>query len=147
MGLRDLIPDDAGDNRGGRPPEGNQDGKEPYGDPFIPTKDTKEWWRKIWNKFVSGEKPTPEEISMMADHTHLFPWDLKMHIEKHGIFRFDWEHMPEDYPSDSALADWLEEEGVESNFIEEVKAQREGYSKDSGLFSLVENAKEETRED
>lgn len=147
MGLRDLIPDDAGDNRGGRPPSESKGPKKLPGKPFTVSKDSKEFWQEVWDRFVSGNEPTMEEIGQMADYTHVFPWDLKIYIEKWDIFEFDWDHMPEDYPSDSFLAEMLEDKGIENDFTERVKAEREGYSQGSGLFSLVENAKGEDAED
>lgn len=147
MGLKDLIPDDVGESRGGRPAEGI-DGppKQLHGEPFMVSNDSEEYWRSIWDRFVSGDEPTPEEIGQMADHTHLFPWDLRIYLEKWGIFDFDWEQIPEDYPTNSFLVQMLEEEGVENDFTEAVRAEQEGYSRDSGLFGLVENARRE-RED
>lgn len=146
MGLRDLIPDDAGDNRGGRPKEkGGEERRIPEHN-YRPWEHGEEYWQDVWDRHVDGEDPTLEEISAMVGYSCVFPWDLKIHIESHGIYEFDWDHMPDDYPSDDTLANWLRDRGVVNDFTQRVKARREGYSEDSGLFNLVENAKTD-RED
>lgn len=126
MSLDDLVPDDAGDAKGGRPTE-ERTIRDPDGDPFIPDKNTKEYWQNIWDTYVDGEEPDPDEIAAICDYVHLFPWDVKVHLEEHGIYSFSWEHMPGDYPPHSKLARQLESHGVENDFVR--KARREiGFS-------------------
>lgn len=151
MGLKDLVPDDAGEAKGGRPSEGNNEKRIASETAFRPWKHEEEYWQKVWDENVEGEDPTIEEISDMVGYAVVFPWDLKIHLEAAGIYEFDWEQMPDDYPSDDALANWLRNRGIVNDFTKKnppaktkKKNMFESKSDDKetgGLMGLVENAK------
>lgn len=150
MGLNDLVPDDAGKAKGGRPKEGGKEARIVPEHIYRPWKHRDEYWEKVWEEHVESDEPTLEEITDMVGYSGVFPWDLKIHLEAAEVYEFDWDHMPDDYPSDDALANWLRNKGVINDFTkkhppEKSKTPTFGSKKSeetSGLMGLVENAKE-----
>lgn len=151
MGLEDLVPDDAGEAKGGRPKEGTDGPRVASETAYRPWKHDEEYWQEVWDEHVEGEEPTIDEVADMVGYTCVFPWDLKIHIESAGIYEFDWEQMPDDYPSDDALANWLRNRGVVNEFTKKNPPSKtekssmfgsgSGSDESSGLMGLVENAK------
>lgn len=155
MGLNDLVPDDAGKAKGGRPSEGDGDTEKVPEYWFKPWEHEEEYWQEVWDENVEGEDPTIEEIAAMVDYSCVFPWDVKMFLEKYGIYEFDWGHMPDDYPPDTDLANRLRSEGIINGFTKEhppAKFGRKGGNvnedgsgigeQTSGLLGLIEDAKD-----
>jgi len=119
MGLNDLVPDDAGQAKGGRPEEKPSERKR--AGPTQEQIESEEWWQDMWDDVVSGEEPTPDEMGEMCDRVFMFPWDVKARLESFSIHEFDWEEMDGDYPSAFALAANLEREGVNNDFVQKVR--------------------------
>lgn len=151
MGLRDLIPDDAGDGKGGRPKE---EEKEPNRVGPSPGEiETEEFWINLWEDVVTADEPTVEEVAELCDRTFMFPWDVKIKLEAFGIYEFNWRQIPEDYPPDTNLADKLREQGIVNEFTKQhppsKSKRRKKFGSDdsssssgSGLMGLVEDAKD-----
>lgn len=153
MGLNDLVPDDAGQAKGGRPKEGGPKKRQTSEHWYRPWEHGEEYWQQVWDECVEGEDPTIDEIAAMSDYSCIFPWDLKIFLEKYGIYEFDWEHMPDDYPPDTDMANKLRDEGVINDFTKNHppakfgKKQRNtsaggGEQQSSGLMGLVNDAKD-----
>lgn len=145
MGIEDFRV--APDNKGGRPTKEEQEEEEhsglrSVGDPFYPAKDTEEYWREIWDRYVDGEDPSSQDIASICDYTHLFPWDVKVYIEKWGIYEFDWFQMPEDYPPHSYLKFLLEDEGISNDFTSQVASTDTGEEITGGWAEIINDAKE-----
>lgn len=144
MGIEDFKV--APDNKGGRPSKEEQEeehtGLQHVGDPFYHAKDSEEYWQEIWDSNVDGEEPTSREIASICDYTHLFPWDVKVYVEKWGIYEFDWFQMPDDFPSDSFLKFLLEDEGIENDFTSQVASVDSGEEITGGWAEIINDAKD-----
>lgn len=143
MGIEDFKV--VQDNRGGRPTKEEQEdshrGISQVGDPFYPEKDTKQYWQNLIDRFVAGTTPDADEVASICDHTHLFPWDVKMYLEKHGICSFEWMQMPDDYPPDTYLKFLLEDAGVENDFTNRVASVDSGKELTGGWAEIINDAK------
>lgn len=116
MGLNDLIPDDAGEAKGGRP-KSRELGQtiEPAGEPFLPENDTEEWWAERIED-VTDDNPvledkelqdlkfehTVEVMGSIADLTSVHPVRVRKKLDEHDIMETDWEEYINFY-SDSVL--------------------------------------------
>jgi hypothetical protein len=104
MGLNDLVPDDAGDAKGGRPKErGVGESIEPAGKPYLPTKDSEEWWLDVLDDVAEKEPvldensldemsfhKTVEVIGSISDYVSLHPVYVRQILIEHDIYDTDW---------------------------------------------------------
>lgn len=143
MALEDIVPDDAGEAKGGRPPENRDKEREVRGDPFLPEKDTEEWWSEIYGEFVEGNSPTTEEITRISDYVALRPDVVKRKLKHHGVHEFLFEDIAKSHPSQlpvDKLRRELTGEGVPGR---SKKDDKKDSKESSGLMGLVEDAKRE----
>lgn len=167
MGLNDIVPDDAGEAKGGRPPKKDiGQTREVYGDPFIPEKDNEEWWQEKVDEIVLGDdlfgEETPnsmEEMGMeelekrlaeLSDHIAVNPLDVRTKLDEHGIYETDWSEYMEshaEYYLDSRIPGRGKDEedmkpgGGLLNIEEDPgmgPAAEESDDNEGGLFNLVD---------
>lgn len=154
MGLEAF--DIAPDNKGGRKEKDDEE-EEQYGrrveGTFNPEVDTEEWWRERIEE-VCGElnedddfETNADKIGDLASATAEFPVDVRKRLHKHGIFETDWEEVLDYYPDHVLDSRYPGYDGgnysptVESDpWKSSVDIPNTG-SPDSGLASIVENAK------
>lgn len=99
MGLKDLVPDGAGDAKGGRPEEKGIETREMGWRTFCDDRDTEEWWNKLI-KDVLGFKGVPDEegeelreaLEELAEESHIPVLEVRTKLHEHGIYETDWEH-------------------------------------------------------
>lgn len=142
MSLDDIIPDDAGESKGGRPKEVSKGPPETRGNPFTRGDDNEEYWQEVWDNNVGGDEPSMEEIASMSDYSAVMPWVVMSKLTEHGIYEFDQGYVREDYPSYMKAGAWP---GGINNIDEEAflgKEEKDDTDKNSGLLGLVEDAKD-----
>jgi len=164
MGLEDLIPDDAGNGGGGRP-KSREIGEtiEPAGEPYLPEKDSKEWWLERLED-VEGKEPVLENnditeldfhiqvevIGSLSDYTAVHPVKVRKKLAEHEILETDWEEYIDFYPDavlDSRVphydGDTYTPQITDTSWDDvDYDEQAAEEDVDSGLMSLVEDAKE-----
>lgn len=142
MSLDDLIPDDVGDGKGGRPTEDRKETRTVHGDPYTQEKDTEEWWQEKWDRFVGLGEPKEEDITVLSDHVALRPSTVMQKVTEHDVYEFDQEDVKEDYPLDMKEGHWsgggksyADFRGTDDSTEEDEDTER------SGLLGLVDDAK------
>jgi len=141
MGLNDIVPDDAGDAKGGRPPKPTQESTEhEHGDPFDSGKDNEEYWQKVFDENVDGDDVTHEDMQRMSSYAAVRPSDIMEKMVEYGIYEFTQDDVRDDHPIHMRNGKWeggpkmKEEMGSESSTTF-------GDSSSGGLADLVNDAK------
>ena len=115
--LTNLIPEDAGSGKGGRPK--SKEIGEPVsveGEPYTDDKDSADWWEEVLSD-VAEDEPIIKENSLdelefmkvvdvvgqVSDYTYLAPVEVRKKLSEHDIYETDWERYIEFY--DDALLD------------------------------------------
>ena len=150
MGLEDLIPDGTGTGSGGRPKSRDLgDMREPFGNPFLPERDTEEWWKEQFAEKCKVIPPSDDfetiarKIARLSDWVGLHPVEVRKKLEEHDIYETDWEEY-RNYYDDKHLdsrVPGIDGPPFEHEISDEPWDTTEEREK-SGLHSLIENAKE-----
>lgn len=137
MSLDDIVPDDAGQAKGGRPPKQSVEERDLYGDPFCRGKDTEEYWERVVSKFSSGNSLDIEELMAIMRYTHIGdPMEVRVFIEKHGIMEFDWENLADKYDADRVAA-VLRRNDISNQFVKQHTPSSKAEEASGGLFNVV----------
>lgn len=114
--LTNLIPEDAGSGKGGRPK--SKEIGEPVsveGKPYTDENDSTDWWEEILSD-VAEDEPILEDKSLdeldfqkvvdvvgqVSDYVYLAPVDVRKKLSEHDIYETDWEQYIE-YHNDVLL--------------------------------------------
>lgn len=88
MGLENF--NIAPDNKGGRKPKEERD-ENPYrnveGEPYT-MEHGKDYWKRVWHRFVEGTEADDDEMAMMAHFTHCLPNTVKQNLHEHDIAEY-----------------------------------------------------------
>lgn len=115
--LTNLIPEDAGSGKGGRPKK--KEIGEPVsveGKPHTGEDDSADWWEETLSE-VAEEEPILKDnsldelgflkvvdvVGLISDYTYLAPVEVRKKLSEHDIYETDWEQYIEFY--DDALLD------------------------------------------
>lgn len=140
MGLDDLPGMDIPDNKGGRP-EKTEEGPNTRavdGDPFTQHKDEKDWWRVVFNRFVTGDELSIDELAEIADYTHVSPWTVVEKLDQYGIKEMEDGDWRDDYPTDGILGSGTSSTRSSSGGLRS-KNPNVSDSENSGLKALLDD--------
>lgn len=141
MGLNDIVPDDAGDAKGGRPPEPTPESTEHiHGDPFDMGKDDEEYWTEVFEENVEGDTVTDEDMARMSSYSATRPATIMEKMAEHGVYNFSQEDVKDDYPIHMREGKWEGGPRTKED-IGSSSTDKKDSSSSGGLSDLIKDAK------